>query len=79
MKQELGLTDQQVQKYETMVRDAGGPAMDVHTARAAWWATAGIAFSLLAAVVGGWLGAGPALVLRQTSTGAALAPAPKPA
>jgi len=79
MKQDLGLTDEQVQKYEAKVRDAG-TGLDVHTARAAWWATAGIAFSLLAAVAGGWLGAGPGLVLRPTSTGgAALAPAPKPA
>ncbi len=79
MKQELGLTDQQVQKYEVMVRDAG-TGLDVSTARAAWWATAGVAFSLLAAIAGGWLGAGPALVLRQTSDGrAAIAAAPKPA
>jgi len=80
MKQELGLTDDQVQRYETMVRDAGGPGLDVNTARAAWWATAGVAFSLLASIAGGWVGAGPALVLRQTNAGgAALAPAPKPA
>jgi hypothetical protein len=80
MKQELELTDQQVQRYEAMVRDAGGPALDVNTARAAWWATAGVAFSLLSAIAGGWVGAGPALVLRQTSSGGtALAPAPKPA
>jgi hypothetical protein len=79
MKQDLGLTDQQVQKYETMVRDAG-TGLDVHTARAAWWATAGIAFSLLAAVVGGWLGGGPALVLRPMANGGTgLAPAPTPA
>jgi hypothetical protein len=79
MKQELKLTDEQAQHYETMVRDAG-TGWDVHTARAAWWATAGIAFSLLASIAGGWVGAGPALVLRPVANGGTgLAPAPRPA
>lgn len=78
--QELGLTAQQQQRYGELVQAHNAPAAaDVNPARAAWWAFGFVALSLLSAIVGGYLGAGPAWLLRRTGDNRAVVPEPRPA
>jgi hypothetical protein len=65
VKQDLGLTDQQAEKYTAMLRESRGSVGAVDGSEAAWWAFGAVALSLLTAAAGGWLGTGPALVLRK--------------
>jgi hypothetical protein len=78
MQQRLNLTEQQTQQYTAMLQEARGPGEGVSAQAAAWWSFAGVALSLLAAVGGGLLGAGPELVLRKfrEDRGAVVAPRP---
>jgi hypothetical protein len=62
--QELGLTDQQAAQYAAMQREARG-VTTADTAKAAWWVFVGVLVSMLAAIAGGFVGAGPALALRR--------------
>jgi hypothetical protein len=79
MRSEVGLTDDQVQRYEAMVRDPQRLAAETSAPEAAWWAFAGVAASLLAAIGGGLVGAGPELTLRRADNGRAVVAAPRPA
>ena len=65
VKQELGLNDEQAQKYTAIVNESR-PAVDVNASEAAWWSFAGVALSLVSAMLGGWFGTGAQLVLRDT-------------
>jgi len=56
-------TQEQVQKWNTR-HSASPEAHNMSRVAAAWWAFAGIGFSLFAAIAGALFGAGPELVLR---------------
>jgi hypothetical protein len=77
--QELGLTEQQKQHYAELHQSANAPPADFNPSRAAWWAFGFVALSLLASIVGGWLGGGPEWVLRRETDTRATVPAPRPA
>ena len=59
-----GMTQQQVDAYNRVQDVAQQQAQQMNPVAAAWWAFAGIGFSLFAAIAGALLGAGPELVLR---------------
>jgi hypothetical protein len=65
VKAELGLTDQQAQQYEAMTRNPEQAVAAKDATSAAWWAFTGVLVSLIAAVAGGLVGAGPELMLRR--------------
>jgi hypothetical protein len=74
IRQELGLTAQQAERYDVLARDARATP---EAEKLAWWTFAGVAFSLLSAIAGGVAGAGPELELRRTREPApALVPRP---
>jgi hypothetical protein len=80
VKQDLRLSDQQAELYAAKLRDTQGAAGGVGAQEAAWWAFAAAVLSLVAAVGGGWVGAGPPLVLRRAGdTPAVAAVQPRPA
>jgi len=56
-----GVTQEQVNRFN---RPASTAPIEVNRVAAAWWAFAGIGFSLFAAIAGALMGAGPELVLR---------------
>jgi len=62
--QELGLTDQQADKYAAMVRESREVTV-TDPAKAAWWVFVSVLVSMLSAIAGGFVGAGPALSLRR--------------
>jgi len=64
MKRELGLTDQQADKYQAYVQNVRATAERTNPATVAWWTFGGVALSLLAAVGGGLVGAGPEMFIR---------------
>jgi len=68
MKAELGLSPEQTQAYARLTGETP-PAVEVNPTRAAWWAFGAVALSLLASIVGGWLGSGPEFVLRRADGG----------
>lgn len=74
LRQELGLTPQQVERVDAMARDA---RTTPEAETLAWWTFAGVAFSLLSAIGGGVAGAGPELYLRRgREPGPVLVPRP---
>jgi len=76
MKQELGLTAQQAERYDVLGREN---RTSPDAKKLAWWTFAGIAFSLLSAIAGGIAGAGPELELarrRESAGGAVVMPVP---
>lgn len=78
-RQELGLTAEQADKYGAMVRESRGVTA-TETAKAAWWAFVGVLVSMLSAIAGGFVGAGPELAFRRTREPATVAvAAPRPA
>ena len=78
-RQELGLTAEQADKYGAMVRESRGVTA-TETAKAAWWAFVGVLVSMLSAIAGGFVGAGPAFVFgRARDTGAVVVADPRPA
>jgi hypothetical protein len=60
----ITITTEQANRYNELQHAAQRPADDRSPVAAAWWAFAGIGFSLFAAIAGALLGAGPELVLR---------------
>jgi hypothetical protein len=76
VKRELGLDEQQARGYEAVLRESGEAA---RPEAAAWWSFAGMAVSLLAAIAGGWAGAGRRAVAREARGDRAAVAAPRPA
>jgi hypothetical protein len=77
MQQDLGLSQQQTDRYTQMVNQSR--AEEGTAATAAWWTFGAMALSLLAAIGGGIAGAGPEMVLRgfrREARPAAVAPRP---
>ena len=75
-RQELGLTNEQADKYAAMVRESRGITAN-ETAKAAWWAFVGVLVSMLSAIAGGFVGSGPAPVpVRTTEPVGAVVPRP---
>jgi len=66
-RQELSLNDQQADKYAAMVRESRN-VTPAEPAKAAWWVFVGVLVSMLAAIAGGFVGAGPALAFRRART-----------
>lgn len=64
---ELSLTNQQAEQYAAMQREARG-ITTAETAKAVWWVFVGVLVSMLAAIAGGFVGAGPALSFRRART-----------
>jgi len=67
VQQGLNLTDQQAQQYAAMQREARG-VTTADTAKAAWWVFVSVLVSMLSAIAGGYVGAGPALAFRRAPT-----------
>lgn len=67
VQQTIGLTDQQAEQYAAMQREARGVTTP-DTAKAAWWVFVGVLVSMLSAIAGGYVGAGPALVFLRART-----------
>jgi len=67
VQQGLNLTDQQAEQYAAMQREARGVTTP-DTAKAAWWVFVGVLVSMLSAIAGGYVGAGPALAFRRART-----------
>lgn len=65
MKQELNLTDQQAERYTTVLQRGQGLADKVSPVGLAWWIFGGVVLSILAAIGGSLAGAGPELVLKR--------------
>ena len=65
LKQELSLTDQQAERYTTVLQRGQGLAGNVSPVGLAWWTFGGVVLSILAAVGGSLVGAGPELVLKR--------------
>jgi len=65
LKQELNLTDQQAERYATVLQRGQGLAGKVSPVGLAWWTFGGVVLSILAAVGGSLAGAGPELVLKR--------------
>ena len=65
LKQELNLTDQQAERYTTVLQRGQGLAGKVSPVGLAWWTFGGVVLSILAAVGGSLAGAGPELVLKR--------------
>jgi hypothetical protein len=78
VKQELGLNDQQAERYAILVGEPRGLAAEVSRRDAAWWTFAGVALSLLSAMAGGWFGTGAQVVLRRTDDNTRVVPAVEP-
>lgn len=80
-RQEMGLTDEQAAKYAALVRDSR-EVTAADPAKAAWWTFVGVVVSMLAAIAGGFVGAGPELAFRRAPAPAGNEPvavAPRPA
>lgn len=60
----ITFTQEQVNRYNEVENAAHRQANERSPVAAAWWAFAGIGFSLFAAIAGALVGAGPELVLR---------------
>ncbi len=65
LKQELNLTDQQAERYATVLQRGQGLPGKVSPVGLAWWTFGGVVLSILAAVGGSLAGAGPELVLKR--------------
>jgi len=65
LKQELNLTDQQAQRYTTVLQRGQGLADKVSPVGLAWWTFGGVVLSILAAVGGSLVGTGPELALKR--------------
>jgi hypothetical protein len=80
MKQRLGLSDQQAQKYAEYVQETQAVAQQADPKALAWWTFAGVILSLLAAIGGGVVGAGPEIGWwRTTETRTTATVVPRPA
>lgn len=75
VRQQLGLTPEQFNKYEAM---ATRQSVATSPAEAAWWTFGGVALSLIAAIAGGAYGAGPSMVLREIRNNRFAKAVPKP-
>jgi Uncharacterized protein conserved in bacteria (DUF2188) len=69
VRQDLGLTAQQAERYDVLARDA---RTSPDAEKLAWWTFAGVAFSLMSAIGGGIAGAGPELSIRARREPAAV-------
>jgi hypothetical protein len=78
VRQELALNDRQAEQYAAMVRE-NQPRLDVSAEQAAWWAFVAVTVSLLSAMAGGYLGAGPRIELHRRGDHAVATVAPRPA
>lgn len=78
VRQRLNLNDQQAAEYAAMVQ-ANHARLDVSAEQAAWWAFVAVTVSLMSALAGGYLGAGPTVELRRRDDGTAAAVVPRPA
>ncbi len=65
LKRELDLTDQQAQRYTTMLQRSQDLSSRVNPVRLAWWTFGGLMLSIFAAVGGSLAGSGPELVLKR--------------
>jgi hypothetical protein len=65
LKQELNLTDQQAERYTTVLQRGQSLTGKVSPAGLAWWTFGGVVVSILAAVGGSLAGAGPELLLKR--------------
>ena len=68
MKQELGLNDQQAEKYAAVVQRGQGLSGSVSPVGLAWWTFGGVVLSIMSAVGGSVAGAGPELVMKRLRT-----------
>lgn len=75
LKQELNLTDQQAERYTTVLQRGQGLAGKVSPVGLAWWTFGGVVLSILAAVGGSLSGSGPELVLKRIRGRRAAVPA----
>ena len=65
LKQELNLTNQQAERYTTVLQRGQGLASNVSPVGLAWWTFGGVVLSILAAVGGSIAGAGPEFALKR--------------
>lgn len=79
MKQELGLTDQQAERYAAVTNESRGLTEKATPQALAWWTFSGLLLSLMAAIAGGALGAGPDIETWKWRGSRANVPVPTPA
>jgi hypothetical protein len=79
MKQELNLTDQQAERYAAVTNEARGLSEKASPQALAWWTFSGLLLSLMAAIAGGALGAGPDLETWRWRSFRTNVPVPNPA
>lgn len=78
LRQELRLNEEQAQRYQALLGEA--QSLTANDAKqAAWWTFGAAALSLLAAVGGGLVGAGPEFLARRAPGAAGTVVAPSPA
>lgn len=65
LKQELNLTEQQAERYTTVLQLGQSLADKISPVGLAWWTFGGVVLSILASVGGSLAGAGPELVLKR--------------
>ena len=83
MQRELNLSPTQAERYAAVTRESQDAADRATPQAIAWWTFGGVALSLIAAMAGGYFGAGPEFVLRRRTDGVVAAPGvrvePRPA